>query len=108
MAYLCGNIGNHLGKDSIQPRSSLGNQMIHTIESSGIPEDLPHIKRDIGNTVVFPFGLIPFAHFALIFRWSPRITDDQLSFDGTEIHGVLDDFGVMGNTKENRVDGFQE
>ena len=99
MTYLCWDVGNHFGKGSVQPCSSLGNQMIHTIESGGIPKDLPHIKRDVGNTVVFPFGLIPFPHLALVLGWSPRITDDQLSLNSTKIHGVLDDIGVMRDTE---------
>jgi len=82
--------------------------MIDTIESGSIPEDLPYIKRNLGDTVVFSLGLIPFPHLALVLGWSPWIADNKFRLDGTEIHWFRDDIGVVGDTESNRVDGFQE
>jgi hypothetical protein len=106
--HLEGHIVDHLGKHSIQLFGRLRDDVIWSIEPGGIPEDLPHIQRHLGDTIVPALALVPLAHLALILWWTPGITDDQFRLDSRQVHRVGDDLRVGWNVELDRVDRFEK
>jgi len=102
LAYLerCWHVFDLFVEYLLNPLPTRGNSMIRSIKCKTVAEDQSDIRYEVFRVAV--------PRISRVGVWLVGVGRGEFPIDSREVHWVLDNRWIMGDSKSNRIDGAKE